>query len=159
MHRTGLQAIPPPSAGTAAIRRPAGRPHLPGGRLVGMETAPVAPARIGMVVPRLVATWPYSYLLCDEVGLGKTLKPGWLLFPVGPAWRTRSFLPPGQSHRSGAEMASKLLLSFRPGPGDTPDNMPRVYLPGKKSACGLHLRSGLVIHLYRLLLAVRGRRA
>jgi hypothetical protein len=52
-------------------------PKLPGGRYVGMETAPIAPwPHQAMVARRLIATWPYSYLLCDEVGLGKTIEAG-----------------------------------------------------------------------------------
>src|SRR5690606_21352972 len=52
-------------------------PRMPGGRYVGMETAPAEPwPHQKVVVRRLVETWPYSYLLCDEVGLGKTIEAG-----------------------------------------------------------------------------------
>jgi hypothetical protein len=52
-------------------------PKLPGGRYVGMETAPITPwPHQAVVARRLIATWPYSYLLCDEVGLGKTIEAG-----------------------------------------------------------------------------------
>jgi SNF2 family DNA or RNA helicase len=42
-----------------------------------METAPITPwPHQAIVARRLIATWPYSYLLCDEVGLGKTIEAG-----------------------------------------------------------------------------------
>ena len=45
------------------------------GCFVGMETAPVAPwPHQKIVACRLVETRPYTYLLCDEVGLGKTIE-------------------------------------------------------------------------------------
>ncbi len=52
-------------------------PRLPGGRYVGMETAPVKPwPHQEVAARRLIKTWPYNYLLCDEVGLGKTIEAG-----------------------------------------------------------------------------------
>src|SRR5690606_21682691 len=52
-------------------------PFLPGGRYVGLETAPVDPwPHQRVVARRLIETWPYSHLLCDEVGLGKTIEAG-----------------------------------------------------------------------------------
>lgn len=52
-------------------------PRLPCGRFAGMETAPVKPwPHQEIVARRLVETWPYSFLLCDEVGLGKTIEAG-----------------------------------------------------------------------------------
>ncbi|MFO7931371.1 MAG: hypothetical protein R6U97_08180 [Desulfosalsimonas sp.] len=51
--------------------------RLPGGRYVGMETAPVKPwPHQEIVAKRLIRTWPYNYMLCDEVGLGKTIEAG-----------------------------------------------------------------------------------
>jgi hypothetical protein len=71
--------VEPPSAlerlQFAAVLRDA--PRMPGGRFVGMYTAPVEPwPHQEVVAHRLVETWPYSYLLCDEVGLGKTIEAG-----------------------------------------------------------------------------------
>ena len=52
-------------------------PLLPNGHYVGMVTAPVEPwPHQTVVAKRLIDTWPYSYLLCDEVGLGKTIEAG-----------------------------------------------------------------------------------
>src|SRR5262249_15273181 len=70
--------VPPPS-GLERLRVAPLRdgPKLPRGRYVGMETAPITPwPHQAVVARRLIATWPYSYLLCDEVGLGKTIEAG-----------------------------------------------------------------------------------
>ena len=64
-------------------------PRLPGGRYVGMETAPIVPwPHQAVVARRLIDTWPYSYLLCDEVGLGKTIEAG--LAIRSPLWQDSS---------------------------------------------------------------------
>ena len=91
-------------------------PKMPGGRFVGMETAPVEPwPHQAVVVRRLVETWPYSYLLCDEVGLGKTIEAGLAfrsLYLSGLVKRILIAAPAaltGQWHR---QMAAKMLLSF-----------------------------------------------
>ncbi len=112
-----FKAIPPPSALERlqfAVLRDG--PHLPGGRFVGMETAPVAPwPHQAMVVRRLVATWPYSYLLCDEVGLGKTIEAGLAfrsLYLAGLASRILIAAPASLTRQWQRQMASKLLLSF-----------------------------------------------
>lgn len=89
---------------------------MPGGRFVGMETAPVAPwPHQAMVVRRLVATWPYSYLLCDEVGLGKTIEAGLAfrsLYLAGLAKRILIAAPASLTRQWQRQMATKLLLSF-----------------------------------------------
>lgn len=91
-------------------------PTLPGGRFVGMETAPVKPwPHQEVVARRLVTTWPYHYLLCDEVGLGKTIEAGLAIRSLYLSGFTRRILiaPPAsltqQWHR---EMASKFFLPF-----------------------------------------------
>ncbi len=98
-------------------------PRMPGGRFVGMETAPVAPwPHQAVVVRRLVETWPYSYLLCDEVGLGKTIEAGLAfrsLYLSGLARRILIACPAGLTRQWQRQMASKVLLSFgrvRTGP-------------------------------------------
>jgi superfamily II DNA or RNA helicase len=99
-------------------------PRLPGGRLVGMETAPVEPwPHQEVVVRRLVETWPYSYLLCDEVGLGKTIEAGLAfrsLHLSGMAKRILIAPPASLTQQWQRQMASKMLLSFarvKTGPG------------------------------------------
>ncbi len=50
-------------------------PRMPLGRSIGIESAVVEPwPHQDVVARRLIETWPYSYLLCDEVGLGKTIE-------------------------------------------------------------------------------------
>jgi superfamily II DNA or RNA helicase len=91
-------------------------PKLPGGRFVGMETAPVAPwPHQELVARRLVESWPYSYLLCDEVGLGKTIEAGLAfrsLYLSGLVKRILIAAPASLTLQWQRQMASKLLLSF-----------------------------------------------
>ncbi len=99
-------------------------PQMPGGRLVGMETAPVEPwPHQAVVVRRLVESWPHSYLLCDEVGLGKTIEAGLAfrsLYLSGLVKRILIAAPKSLTRQWHRQMASKVLLSFgraRTGPG------------------------------------------
>lgn len=91
-------------------------PLLPGGRFVGMETAPIAPwPHQEVVARRLIATWPYSYLLCDEVGLGKTIEAGLVfrsLYLCGLAKRILICPPASLAPQWQREMADKFLLPF-----------------------------------------------
>lgn len=91
-------------------------PKMPGGRFVGMETAPVAPwPHQAVVVRRLIETWPYSYLLCDEVGLGKTIEAGLAfrsLYLTGLVKRILIAAPASLTLQWQRQMASKMLLSF-----------------------------------------------
>ncbi len=91
-------------------------PRMPGGRFVGLYTAPVEPwPHQEVVVRRLVQTWPYSYLLCDEVGLGKTIEAG-LAFRClnlsGMAKRILVAPPAGLAKQWHREMQSKVLMRF-----------------------------------------------
>jgi len=91
-------------------------PRLPGGRFVGMETAPVRPwPHQAVVARRLVETWPYSYLLCDEVGLGKTIEAGLAirsLYLAGLVKRVLIAPPASLTRQWHREMASKFFLPF-----------------------------------------------
>jgi hypothetical protein len=91
-------------------------PKMPGGRFVGIETAPVEPwPHQAVVVRRLVETWPYSYLLCDEVGLGKTIEAGLAfrsLYLSGLVKRILIAAPASLTKQWHRQMASKMLLSF-----------------------------------------------
>lgn len=111
------KAVQPPSALERlqfAVLRDA--PKMPGGRFVGMETAPVKPwPHQAVVVRRLVETWPYSYLLCDEVGLGKTIEAGLAfrsLYLSGLVKRILIAAPASLTKQWQRQMASKMLLSF-----------------------------------------------
>ena len=91
-------------------------PKLPGGRFVGMETAPVTPwPHQEVVARRLIETWPYSYLLCDEVGLGKTIEAGLAIRSLvlsGLVKRVLIAPPASLTKQWQREMATKFLLSF-----------------------------------------------
>lgn len=91
-------------------------PRLPGGRFVGMATAPVAPwPHQAVVARRLIENWPYSYLLCDEVGLGKTIEAGLAirsLYLSGLVRRVLIAAPASLTHQWHREMALKFLLPF-----------------------------------------------
>jgi hypothetical protein len=109
--------VPPPSALERlrfALLRDG--PRLPNGEYVGMITAPVEPwPHQAVVAKRLIDTWPYSWLLCDEVGLGKTIEAGLAIRGLYLSGLVRRVLitPPAhvtpQWHR---EMATKFFLPF-----------------------------------------------
>jgi hypothetical protein len=91
-------------------------PKLPGGRLVGIETAPITPwPHQAIVAQRLVETWPYSYLLCDEVGLGKTIEGGLALRSLilsGVVKRVLIAAPASLTGQWQRELATKFFLPF-----------------------------------------------
>ena len=91
-------------------------PRLPGGRFVGIETAPVVPwPHQAVVARRLVASWPHSFLLCDEVGLGKTIEAGLAIRSLtlsGIARRVLIASPASLTRQWQREMKSKFLLDF-----------------------------------------------
>ncbi|MGE3536743.1 MAG: helicase-related protein [Candidatus Tectimicrobiota bacterium] len=111
------RAIPEPSALERlrfALLRDG--PRLPGGRYVGLETAPIAPwPHQAVVARRLIDTWPYSYLLCDEVGLGKTIEAGLAiraLYLTGLVRRVLICAPASLTRQWQREMHDKFLLPF-----------------------------------------------
>ncbi len=91
-------------------------PRLPGGQYVGMKTTPINPwPHQDIVARRLVETWPYSYLMCDEVGLGKTIEAGLALRSLilsGRVKRTMIAAPAGLTHQWHRELATKFYLPF-----------------------------------------------
>ena len=91
-------------------------PKLPGGRFVGMETAPVTPwPHQEVVARRLIESWPYSYLLCDEVGLGKTIEAGLVIRSLWLSGITRRVLiaaPAGLAIQWQREMDDKFFMPF-----------------------------------------------
>lgn len=117
----GTSAVPPPVAPPSsmellqfALLRDG--PKLPGGKYVGMETAPVQPwPHQFMVARRIVDTWPASHLLCDEVGLGKTVEAGLAirsLYLAGLVKRALICPPASLTQQWQREMATKFLLPF-----------------------------------------------
>jgi superfamily II DNA or RNA helicase len=119
------RTVPPPSALERlrfALLRDG--PKLPGGRYVGLETAPITPwPHQTVVARRLIATWTYSYLLCDEVGLGKTIEAGLAirsLYLSGLATRVLICAPASLTRQWQREMASKFFLPFGRALGGSP---------------------------------------
>ena len=124
----GSSAAPPVVAPPSALERLRfallkDGPKLPGGRYVGIDTAPVSPwPHQAIVARRLVETWPYNHLLCDEVGLGKTIEAGLAirsLYLSGLVERVLIAAPRSLTRQWQREMASKCLLQFAralPGP-------------------------------------------
>ncbi|MDV7143514.1 helicase-related protein [Tropicimonas sp. TH_r6] len=91
-------------------------PRLLGGRFVGIETTPVEPwPHQAFVARRLVTSWPYSFLMCDEVGLGKTIEAGLAIRSLslsGLAQRVLIAAPASLTRQWHREMKSKFLLDF-----------------------------------------------
>lgn len=109
-------------------------PKMPGGLYVGMYSAPVAPwPHQEMVSRRLVESWPYSYLMCDEVGLGKTIEAALAIRSLVLSGRARRVLiaaPASLTNQWQHELAEKAMLFFelsKPKPGQ-PSVEPLPYI-------------------------------
>ncbi len=91
-------------------------PKMVGGETVGIYTAPIKPwPHQEIVARRLVETYPYGYLLCDEVGLGKTIENGLAFRALWLSGRARRILicPPASLVRQWrGEMMRKFLMPF-----------------------------------------------
>lgn len=101
-------------------------PSMPGGVWTGMETSPVEPwPHQRVVARRLVENWPAAHLLCDEVGLGKTIEAGLAfrsLLLSGMASRILIAAPASLTRQWQREMAEKFFMPFTlcvsaPAPG------------------------------------------
>ncbi|HOV87689.1 MAG TPA: phospholipase D-like domain-containing protein, partial [Syntrophobacteraceae bacterium] len=110
-------------------------PKMPGGLWVGMETAPVSPwPHQEVVARRLIENWPSSFMLCDEVGLGKTIEAGLALRSLilsGVVKRVLVAPPAGLAQQWHREMASKFYLPFRRGVA-SPVKKHEVLFPDQK---------------------------
>lgn len=91
-------------------------PLLRGGEWVGMDTAPVEPwPHQRFVARRIIESFPENHLLCDEVGLGKTIEAGLAfrsLWLSGRACSIRVFAPAALTDQWMREMALKFLMPF-----------------------------------------------
>lgn len=91
-------------------------PRMPNGQYLGIETAPVEPwPHQRIVARRLVDGWPLSWMLCDEVGLGKTIEAGLALRALrlsGLLGRALVAVPASLVGQWQREMADKFLLPF-----------------------------------------------
>ncbi|SDU41283.1 helicase-related protein [Geopseudomonas guangdongensis] len=92
-------------------------PLMPNGQYVGLYTAPVQPWPHQIVVAhRLIDNYPASGLMCDEVGLGKTIEAGLVFRALYLSERAKRILiaaPASLTQQWQREMASKFLLPFR----------------------------------------------
>lgn len=91
-------------------------PKMPGGIYLGMYTAPVSPwPHQEIVSRRLVESWPYSYMMCDEVGLGKTIEAALAIRSLVLSGRTERVLivaPASLTEQWHRELAQKAMLPF-----------------------------------------------
>lgn len=91
-------------------------PLLPGGEQVAIETTPIEPwPHQRFVANRLLETYPCNHLLCDEVGLGKTIEAGLAfraLWLSGRVTSIRVFAPASLTQQWLIEMADKFYLPF-----------------------------------------------
>ncbi len=91
-------------------------PLLPGGERAALETTPIEPwPHQRFVARRLLETYPRNHLLCDEVGLGKTIEAGLAfraLWLSGRAKSIRVFAPASLTSQWLNEMAEKFMLPF-----------------------------------------------
>lgn len=117
----GTSAVPIEAAPPSAVERLRfalikDGPMLPGGKYVGMETAPIVPwPHQAIVARRIISSWPASYLLCDEVGLGKTIEAGLAIRSLYLSGLARRFLicaPAALTQQWQRELASKFNLPF-----------------------------------------------
>ena len=91
-------------------------PHMPNGEFIGMYSAPVSPwPHQEIVSRRLIESWPYSYLLCDEVGLGKTIETALAIRSLVLSGRVKRVLivaPASLTEQWHRELAEKAMLPF-----------------------------------------------
>jgi len=91
-------------------------PKMPGGKYLGMYTAPVEPwPHQEIVSRRLVETWPYSYMMCDEVGLGKTIEAALAIRSLvlsGQVKRVMIIAPASLTNQWQRELAQKAMIPF-----------------------------------------------
>lgn len=91
-------------------------PLMPCGEMIGLYTAPVEPWPHQEIVARkLIQTWPYSWMLCDEVGLGKTIESALAmrsLYLSGLANRILVAAPKSLTKQWHRELQEKAMLSF-----------------------------------------------
>lgn len=91
-------------------------PQMPKGIYIGMYSAPVEPwPHQEIVSRRLIESFPYSYMLCDEVGLGKTIEAALAIRSLVLSGRAKRVLivpPAGLARQWHRELATKALLPF-----------------------------------------------
>lgn len=113
-------------------------PHMPGGEFIGMYSAPIEPWQHQEIVSRrLIDSYPYSYLLCDEVGLGKTIEAALAIRSLVLSGRTKRVLivaPASLTEQWHRELAQKAMLPFalsRVKPGGSGKYVHSYIYPGE----------------------------
>jgi SNF2 family DNA or RNA helicase len=125
-------------------------PKMPNGRFVGMATAPVDPwPHQAVVARRLIESWPYSFLLCDEVGLGKTIEAGLALRSLilsGIARRVLIAPPASLAIQWQNELQQKFFLRFgRALNGAQPRHEYIHPMPEQRSAASVFAPSHVIV--------------
>jgi superfamily II DNA or RNA helicase len=124
-------------------------PKLPNGRGVGIATAPIEPwPHQRIVARRLVDCFPFSWLLCDEVGLGKTIEAGLALrslYLSGIARRVLIAAPASLTRQWQRELASKFLLPFGRARSGTPQRHEYLLPSASDRPAGSLCEPGLAI--------------
>lgn len=91
-------------------------PREHGGTGVGFATLPIAPwPHQAQTAARILETWPRSYLLADEVGLGKTIEAGMVIRELllsGKAKRILILVPASVQRQWQEELWEKFLLDI-----------------------------------------------
>lgn len=118
-------------------------PLMPSGEYVGMYTAPVEPwPHQEVVARRIIENFPASHLMCDEVGLGKTIEAGLAFRSLYLSKRAKRILiaaPASLTRQWQREMASKFYLSFdRVTASPSPQSESIFPLEEKKAIRGLY---------------------
>ncbi|HCG7747318.1 TPA: DEAD/DEAH box helicase family protein [Vibrio parahaemolyticus] len=92
-------------------------PLMRNGLFVGMETAPVEPwPHQRVVARRVLERWPANHMLCDEVGLGKTIEAGLIFRSLKLSKVAESIMiaaPASLTKQWMTEMAEKFYLPFK----------------------------------------------
>jgi hypothetical protein len=98
------------------LRFVAAAPRVGGGTGVGIATSGIEPfPHQHAIAKRIVTTWPRSYLLADEVGLGKTIEAGLVLRELLASGRARTALclvPASVIRQWQQELAEKFALDL-----------------------------------------------
>lgn len=91
-------------------------PHFPNNYDFGMATAPITPwPHQAEVARKIIRTYPRNYMLCDEVGLGKTIEAGLVLRQLllsGLVKRCLLLVPRSVTRQWQEELYEKFVLDI-----------------------------------------------